>query len=882
MSLIFNTGAGEEHGGGFYNGVATQSLRFDASRNTELTRSPAEATDQKKYTLSCWVKRANLGSTQTIFSAGNSGSGNPGFEQLNFTSGDALRYYRQIGSVGNTQYVTTQLFRDVSAWYNIVVMMDAANTIGYIYVNGVRVTSFSTTNHPTNVDGAVNSTQKHVFGNRSIDGSADFDGYLAEVNFLDGLIVGETNGYLDQFGEVKNGVWIPKAYSGSYGTNGYRLDFADNAVDAPTSEGTEDTDNIGSDSSGEHNNWTSDGIVASDCAMPDSPENNFCTWNGLFRGGEQSGSITATSTLSNGNLQVSVPGNSYMGNNFRPISGKWYCEFRLKTQGSANGETDWGWFQATTYADATAHSAKANKWGVYFHGYFTDHIQIFDESTQLGSNINLNIVAGNVLQLALDIDNGKGWVGINNTWYRTNASDGTSTDVANGTNQTFTFTADEAQNLTWYVANGTSTDVYVANFGQDSTFGGDETATTNADANEIGAFHHAPPTGFLALCAKNLPETTISPNANTQTVNHMGTLTYTGNGSSRSITSGATGIGGEISFTPDWVWLKNRNGTGIHGLFDSSRGATKYLSTVSTDNEATASGVTSFDSNGFSLGSAFNQDTLTFVAWNWKAGGAPTATNSAGAGNTPTAGSVKIDGVNLGSALAGTIPATKISANTDAGFSIVTYTGNGSAGATIGHGLDAINKVPDALFIYNRDDDTEHPMTLPNIIGADEYLYIHATNKRAAFTNFFNDTNPTTSVFSVGSDNRTNGSTKDFVAYLFTSIEGYSKFGTYTGNGSGGEFVYLGFRPAWIMTKEVTSGGTQWLIFDSVRATFNLINDVVLSTTAQAEGFSSGMELDFVSNGFKIRGSNNDLSYSGKTHIYMAFAEAPFKYANAR
>ena len=471
-----------------------------------------------------------------------------------------------------------------------------------------------------------------------------------------------------------------------------------------------------------------------------------------------------------------------------------------------------------------------------------------------------------------------------NTWYRTNASDGTSTDVANGTNQTFTFTADEAQNLTWYVANGTSTDVYVANFGQDSTFGGDETATTNADANEIGAFHHAPPTGFLALCAKNLPETTISPNANTQTVNHMGTLTYTGNGSSRSITSGATGIGGEISFTPDWVWIKNRNGTGIHGLFDSSRGATKYLSTVSTDNEATASGVTSFDSNGFSLGSAFNQDTLTFVAWNWKAGGAPTATNSAGAGNTPTAGSVKIDGVNLGSALAGTIPATKISANTTSGFSIVTYTGTGTAG-TIAHGLGAIPNMYMVKCLDNSASSDHWYVYHAGIASnAEDYeIYLNLTARAYENNNYpWNETKPTNSVFSIKTLQDVNQSSKLYVAYCFAEVEGYSKFGSYLANGSGGEFVYLGFRPAWVMIKEITSGSTQWLIFDSTRAPFNMIDDVVLSTTIQVEGFSSGMELDFVSNGFKIRGSNNDLSYSGKTHIYMAFAEAPFKYANAR
>jgi len=869
MSLIFNTGAGEEHGGSLYNGVATQSLRFDDGRNTELTRSPAGATDQKKYTLSCWVKRANLGSTQTIFSAGNSGTGNPGFEQLNFTSGDALRYYRQIGSVGNTEYITTQLFRDPSAWYNIVVMMDAANTIGYIYVNGVRVTSFSTTNHPTNADGAVNSTQKHAFGNRSIDGSADFDGYLAEVNFLDGLIVGETSGYLDQFGEVKNGVWIPKAYSGSYGTNGFRLQFEDNAVGTPENEGVEEDDNIGRDSSGEHNHFTSAGIVASDCAMPDSPENNFCTWNGLFRGGEQSSSITATSTLSEGNLQVSVPGNSYMGNNFRPVSGKWYCEFRLKTQGSANGETDWGWFQATTYADATAHSAKANKWGVYFHGYFTDHIQIFDESTQLGSNINLNIVAGNVLQLALDIDNGKGWVGINNTWYRTNASDGTSTDVANGTNQTFTFTADEAQNLTWYVANGTSTDVYVANFGQDSTFGGDETATTNADANGIGAFHHAPPTDFLALCSANLPELAIGPNsgANEQSDDYFNTVLYTGNGANSSATQDISGVG----FKPDWLWTKRRNSSvSSHNLRDSSRDANglKHLQSDSDGTEDTENdaGVTAFLDDGFRLkgtnaGSGqVNADGVLFVAWNWLANGGTTVTNEAGS----------ID--------------STVQANTKAGFSIVLYTGNADASATIGHGLGVVPKI---IMVKQRDE-AGLWIVFTETTGKDNKLNLNATTASATSA-LFNNADPTDQVFSVKdtSTEDTFGEGHTYVAYCFAEVEGYSKFGSYIGNGDpDGTFVYLGFRPAWIMIKrsDASTSGS-WAIFDNKRdATPNgNPNDTPLFADGNfIEENNTNRVVDFLSNGFKLRSATtNDILNVG-TMIYMAFAEAPFKYANAR
>jgi len=861
MSLLPTIGAVDQDTG-FYKGVATQSLRFDRASDPYLNRT-ATLGNRKTWTFSTWLKRSGFPSAvQYIFGT-------------NVSNNDATSANIHIGS-DNTITVapwanhfvkTTALLRDVGAWYHIVVDFDTTqagtgnSTRVNIYINGVDQTlANGGATLSQNSEWAINLNQANTRIGDLYGDANELDGYLAETNFVDGLSLDAS-----YFGETKNGVWIPKGpVVSDYGTNGFRLKYigtgtstSSGAVSSPT--------NIGDDSSGKNNHFAVSGLDTHDSNMPDSPENNFCTWNGLFRGGEQSSSITATSTLSNGNLQVSVPGNSYMGNNFRPISGKWYCEFRLKTQGSANGETDWGWFQATTYADATAHSAKANKWGVYFHGYFTDHIQLFDETTQLGSNINLNIVAGNVLQLALDIDNGKGWVGINNTWYRTNASDGTSTDVANGTNQTFTFTADEAQNLTWYVANGTSTDVYVANFGQDSTFGGDETATTNADANEIGAFHHAPPTGFLALCSANLSDDDlpISPTADTQAVNHMGTLTYTGNGSSRSITSGATDIGGEISFTPDWVWIKNINGTGVHGLFDSSRGVTKYLQTNSNGDEGTASGVTEFDSNEFSLGSAFNQDTLTFVAWNWKAGG----------DIADVSGNFIKDGVAF-TPTQGTIDATSISVNTTAGFSIVTYTGDNASSATLGHGLGVVP----AMIIVKMRNGTNHWAVYHQSLGNTKSAYLSLPQNPDTNISFWNNTSPTDEVFTIGTDNIVNAS-NTYVAYCFAEVEGYSKFGSYTGGGSSFPFVYTGFRPAWVMVKR-TNVANNWMMSDSVRDSDNPVSQLLYANLPNAE--YGIVHLDFLSNGFKVRTTNASWNASGGKYVYMAFAEAPFKYANAR
>jgi len=878
MSLLPTIGAVDQDTG-FYNGVATQSLRFDSARSTVLSKTP-DASNLKTWTWCAWVKRTKLGVERAIWSVGAS---EVDFA-LFFHTTDQLRVWT---TNGGASYYTQRLFRDTSAWYHIAITSNNASPYIRLYINGELNTTSSHDNRtsvPGTDDLSVNTNDVHRIGAWNNGGLQYFDGYLADVNHIDGTAIGDTNGILDEFIQIKNGVCIPKRYNGSYGTNGYRLEFKETDLNSGT--GTSST--VGADTANS-NHYDSSGIDEEDSNMPDSPENNFCTWNGLFRGGEQSSSIAATSTLSEGNLQVSIPQNAYMGNNFRPISGKWYCEFRLKTQGSANGETDWGWFQATTYAGTTAHSAQANKWGVYFHGYFTDHIQLFDETTQLGSNINLNIVAGDVLQLALDIDNKKGWVGINNTWYRTNASDG---NPSNGTNQTFTFTADEAQNLTWYVANGTSTDVYVANFGQDSTFGGDETATTNADANGIGAFHHAPPTDFLALCAANLSDDDlpISPIATTQADNHFGTLTYTGDGqSSQNIVSGATDIGGEIDFQPDWVWIKNRTSGYSHQLQDAIRGfvATKVLSTNQTAGEGVASAtgdnyghMSGVEANGFTVTHTINSNndggTIrkgthflndTYVAWNWNAGG--------------TTSTIAVDSVESG------VPsiASTVRANTTAGFSIVTYTGTGSAG-TIGHGL---GKKPEHIIFKSRTENGTSWANYVGVLGAGKYLALQSTQAQNSGTDStrFNGTEPDENVFSVGTHVSVNtSSSHTYVAYCFAEIEGYSKFGSYTGGGTALPFVYTGFAVKYLMMKRTNTTGN-WYIWDNTREEVNPVNKYLRANIPNTDGGSETGQayFDFLSNGFKLRANNTAFSEgnsSGSTHFYMAFASNPFKYSTAQ
>ena len=835
----------------FYPVTIDQSARFNDDDNAYLNDTSPQSGNRRTFTISFWFKRSTLGTYQALYSAGTTGNY---FTTIYFYTNDVL-YIQGYASSITHNLITTQVFRDTN-WYHMVIAFDttqatASNRIK-LYINGSQVTSFDTETYPSqNHDTFANSniTNNNIsigaYSNNLSASTFRFDGYLAEYNLIDGTALTPSS-----FGETKNGVWIPKAISGlTYGTNGFRLTFADSS-------------NLGDDTSGNGNDFAVNGLASTDIVL-DSPTNNFSTWNALFRGGEKSSSIYASSTLSEGNLKVSVPTNSYMGNTFRPTSGKWYMEMRVTTVGSSNLEIDWGWIQATEYSGNTAHAGQANKWGVFA---FQTHIRLYDETSQLGSNISVTVSAGDILQLAWDIDNNKGWVGINNTWYRTDASDG---NPSAGTNEAFTFTDDEAQNLQCYIANGTSTDVHVANFGQDDTFAGAISSSGNTDSS--GAkFKYAPPTGFLALCSSNLPDTTISPNQSEQADDHFNTVIYSGNSSN---THQITGVG----FQPDWLWIKVRNVSGFHHVADSSRGlgtgdSMRGLGINSTVAEFTALNdhVRSFDADGFTLDDNtdntwyVNRSSDTYVAWNWKANGGTTSSNSDG-----------------------DITST-VQANTTAGFSIVLYTGNGTnnSDVTIGHGLGV---APAWVILKSRDSTSSsdwivwHKNLSADATYTTDLLFFNSNAAENYYSDQFKSVQDTT--FTIRTVDATNGrvnqNTKKYLAYCFAEIEGYSKFGKYTGNGStDGTFVYTGFRPAWVLIKQ-TNGTGSWVIHDNKRSPFNVIDEDLFANLNSAES-DNGVDKDFLSNGFKHRASHSAVNGNGSTYVYMAFAEQPFKFSNAR
>jgi len=315
-------------------------------------------------------------------------------------------------------------------------------------------------------------------------------------------------------------------------------------------------------------------------------------------------------------------------------------------------------------------------------------------------------------------------------------------------------------------------------------------------------------------------------------------LAYTGTNTSTAYNNGL-----DMSTNGGWVWLKVRNSTGDHGLFDSVRGTTKRLRSNTTDAEDTLSGLTSFNSTGFTLGTAYNDTPYTFMSWSWIAGGA-------GVSNT-----------------AGSITST-VSANTTAGFSIVSYTNPASGSPfTVGHGLGVAPK----MIIVKTRNVAQTWGVWHTSIGFGNYLRLDSTAATAA-ANLVTATSSTT--FSTYQNHHATSDT--LIAYCFAEIKGYSKFGSYIGNGdANGRFIYTGFKPAFVMIK-TTASGDGWFIFDNKRTTYNVMSTFLLANSSAADETNINRNIDFLSNGFKLRNSDTSLNFSGYTYIYMAFAENPF------
>jgi len=787
---LIQAAAGNVAGGDFYPYTIDNSARFDGS--SYLSKTLANS-DGKKWTVSFWYKPSDItANIKQHFLEASSGAALTNIHTYNNQM--TIEYY----SAPNNYYIrTAAIFRDPSSWYHIVIVFDTANATStdrmIIYVNGIRQTNFAVTSYPPqNTVGHINTSLAHNIGR--LPSGYNFKGYLAEYHFIDGTVYDAS-----AFGESKNGVWIPKSPSVTYGTNGFYLAF-------------QDSSNLGNDVSGNNNDFTSSGLTSSD-QMTDTPTNNFPTWNPLL-----SGLASGTPTLSNGNLDVLTPG-AGSGHAYAtmaiPESGDWYWE--------VTWNTGTYWLAGIAEVDrSTVYSPLAKSIMYHSNGFFYE-----DATSHTGYTA---ASTGDVVGIRANVDAGTVSFYLNNTLLDTFTYD---------VKGMFPQTGDASGTP------GVNTISATGNFGQSS-------------------FTYTPPGTSVALCTANLPEPTIGPNSATQSDENFAPVLYTGNGT--AIGSGGKTIS-DLEFQPDFTWIKNRDATDNHMLFDAVRTATKYLSSNLTNAEATdTESLTSFTSTGFTLGNnvAVNTNTEDYVAWNWKA-------NGSGVSNTD-----------------GTITST-VSANTDAGFSIVTYTGTGVESAeTIGHGLGVapkvvITKSRDATPAYNWN--TYH-YGVDASAPEDWFVALNNNAARVSYTaaDIWNRTQPTSSVVHVNSILASGGSSDRIVFYCFAEVEGFSKFGKYTGNGNAdGPFVYTGFRPAWVMVKRTDSStGGSWAIRDSARNPENPLDVVFYSDGSNADADWSSYPIDFLSNGFKIRASNSNQNASGSPYIFMAFAENPFKYANAR
>ena len=780
-----------------------RSVRLRSSASATFSRTIATASNRKIWTWSGWVKFGNLVSN-TLFSTSTGASL---FQSMfaGLTSGSALQFYSDIGAANTFNLVTTQVFRDPSAWYHLVIAFDTtqatASNRAKIYINGVQVTAFSTSTYPTqNIDYDINNNVRpFVIG--ASNSAAYYDGYLEEINFIDGQALTPSS-----FGAYNSyGVWSPAKYTGSYGTNGFYLNFQDNSAVTTTAN-----IGIGADSSGNGNYWTSNNISLTagvtydsmlDVPTNTSPTNaNYCTWNPVNVSGG------GTTTITNGNLATTPAATGTFAKVLGTIgmsSGKWYWENTIVLVGST---------AAVGIGDGTPPSGSTGLGGGVGELSYLSTGQKYTNA--VASAYGATYTTNDVIGVAYDADAGS------ITFYKNNTSQGTITGLS-GTKYPAVGSA------------GGTNPQYTVNFGQQP-------------------FTYTPPTGFNRLNTYNLPDSIVPVGAQ-----YMAASLYTGTGANLSITNTVNGA----SMQPDFVWIKGRSIAYNNALFDSIRGVRNVLisnSTAAQGAEPAGSSLTAFNSNGFTLGggaatfAAVNVSPDTFVGWQWRASNASAVTN--------TSGSIS----------------SQVSANQTAGFSIVTYTGTG-ANATVGHGLG----VAPAMIIVKGRTNAVSWAIYHTSLGATKWIPFD-TNAALTASTVWNNTAPTSSVLSIGTASNTNVSTITFVAYCFAAVPGYSAFGSYTGNGSNdGPFIYLGFRPRFVLVKRTDAAGNDWAVLDSSRGAYNL-NNLSLSPSLSSAESSTAYYQDFLSNGYKIRDNGTGQNANGATYIYACFAENPFKNALAR
>jgi hypothetical protein len=905
-----------------------QSLRFDGS--SYLTRTSGSSGAQT-FTLSFWSKKTGVANyNYPVFVGGNT-TNNYGY--INYNNGQYLTFGHRTGGSGDFNSIPNASYRDTGAWYHHVVVLDFSNaTQGdryRLYTNGVEVDSFSAQTLPSNTATTTQffrSGENIRIGCNSYNTSNFFSGYFAEFHCVYGSALDP-----DQFGEYdNNGVWRPKRYTGSHGAEGFYLKFDPSATNGighdhsgngnnftPTGFNTNpDSYVLATKTSGSFNTGTLRDVFDTNSGNAGGVYSQTTTGSAAAStidiefSSALSGTITVTaadgtgSTNNGGQYQLIDSTDTVQVTQARPTSTTTFTHTglsditKLRMYGGSSGPggilisrfessdqtirtADWlgegdvmsdtpttNWCTLNPLQVGT--EVTLSNGNLQFATGTTSFGRVFStigitsgkwywEASQIAASGPENIPVIGIATAAAETTNAP--LGNSAFGWTYEGYDGTKKNNGTGTSYGSTYTTNDiigvafdadngklffAKNGTWQASGNPATGANPAFSSLTAgpyfpAFSDTSSNSTTTIATNFGqrAFAYTPPTGFKALNTSNLSAPTVKDGGD-----HFNTVLYTGDNLEQVITG--------VNFQPDWVWVKCRNqGSTNHVLQDAVRGAQKYLTSDTTVIEGTSNGtIISFDSDGFTIGAGnpavpVNNNGDTFVAWNWKA-------NGSGSSNTD-----------------GTITST-VSANPTAGFSIVTYTGTGS-NATVGHGLGVAPK----LIIVKDREAAQNWAVYHGSLGATKAVYLDTSAKNDTNSGYWNNTAPTSTVFSIGTNTRTGGSTNDYIAYCFAEVEGYSKFGTYKGNGNAdGPFVYCD-RPAFVLIKNYAGGSeTNWIMRDSARSPYNKVLPSIYANTSAAE--INNFDMDFLSNGFKIKDDNAVFNENGSDYLFIAFAENPF------